>query len=47
LFAKVRRQKGGIEGTIGKERENLIDEAERVSRLDTDTKEVIKQGWLA
>ena len=40
-------RKAGLETSIGREPENLAEEAKRDLKLNTDTKEVMRQGWLA
>jgi hypothetical protein len=40
-------RKAGLETNIGREPENLAEEEESDLRLSTDTKEVMRQGWLA
>jgi hypothetical protein len=40
-------RKAGRETSIGEEPENLAEEAKRDFKLGTDTKEVMRQGWLA
>ena len=40
-------RKAGLETSISEDPENLAEEAKRDLKLDTDTKEVMRQGWLA
>jgi hypothetical protein len=39
-------RKAGLETSISGERENLTEETKRDLTLDTDTEEVMREGWL-
>ena len=40
-------RKAGLETSISEEPENQAEEAKWDLKLDTDSKEVMRQGWLA